>query len=405
MTPNIAAQDPFVASSEVDALRALIQKEESRLVRIRAQVKEARKELYIYQSEKRDGRVRRRPSSAAPFVYETVADSSPDVMEQIKRTRSEAHRMLTRGNAFSFLQRKFMSQEGLECSLPTYMAKAIALRMLEVFNRHVEIESTRTSGGFGASHAKLYETWSVLDNLAWEFGIELNYDYQRLRAAELSMLEDFRTLKAMEKEEERERRANLREEAIVQKELERERAKLEKDLEHHWNAMVALEKQGDAEGIERIQAAILVLEEKIKSVDLRALNVRTGYVYVISNIGAFGPDIVKIGMTRRLEPMDRINELSSAAVPYRYDVHALFFSNDAVGIETALHRHFQDSRVNQINRHKEFFRTTPAAVRNVLEAHDVVLVDWVEEAPAAEYRLNVKRQFASSHQEGTGTHA
>jgi hypothetical protein len=401
MTSDIAAQDPLVGSPEVDAVRALIQKEESRLARIRAQVEEAKKELYIYQSEKSDGRVRRRPSGAAPFVYETVADSSPDIMEQIKRTRSEAHRMLTRGNAFSFLQRKFMSQEDLECSLPTHMAKAIALRMLEVFNRHVEIEASRTSGGFGASHAKLYQTWSVLENLAWEFGIELNYDYERLRAAELSMLDDFKTLKAMEKEEERERRAQLREEALVQKELERERAKLEKDLEHHWNAMVALEKHGDADGIERIQAAILVLEEKIKNVDVRALNIRTGYVYVISNIGAFGPDIVKIGMTRRLEPMDRINELSSAAVPYRYDVHALFFSNDAVGIETALHQHFQGSRVNQINRHKEFFRTTPAAVREVLEAHDVVLVDWVEEAPADEYRLNIKRQFKSSGQEAS----
>lgn len=394
MTSNFVAHDPLVGGPEVDAVRALIQKEESRLTRVRAQVEEAKRELYVYQSEPRDGRARRRPSGAAPFVFKTVADPSPEVMEQIKQTRSEAHTMLTRGNASSFLPRKFRSQEGLECSLPTHMAKSIALRMLEVFGRHVEIEATRTTGGFGASHAKLYDTWLALENLAWEFGIELNYDYQRLRAAELSMLYDFQTLKAIEKDEERERRAQLREEALVQKELERERAMLEKDLEHHWNAMVALEKQGDSEGIERLQAAILVLEEKIRNVDFRTLNIRTGYVYIISNIGAFGPDIVKIGMTRRLEPMDRINELSSAAVPYRYDVHALFFSSDAVGIETALHRHFRDCRVNQVNRHKEFFRTTPAAVREVLEAHDVVIVDWVEEAPAAEYRMNLARQYS-----------
>ncbi|MER5489373.1 GIY-YIG nuclease family protein [Streptomyces sp. NPDC002812] len=81
----------------------------------------------------------------------------------------------------------------------------------------------------------------------------------------------------------------------------------------------------------------------------RRANIRAGYVYVISNIGAFGDRVVKIGMTRRLEPLERIHELSGAAVPFRFDVHALIFSNDAVGLETELHRHFAAQRVNKVN--------------------------------------------------------
>lgn len=153
--------------------------------------------------------------------------------------------------------------------------------------------------------------------------------------------------------------------------------------------MVALEAQGDTSGIARVEEQILALEEELKEIDFRAANIRAGYVYVISNIGAFGPDIVKIGLTRRLEPLDRIRELSSASVPYKYDVHALFFSADAVGIETMLHGHFDDRRVNKVNRRKEFFRVRPDEVLAALQKHDVELVDWVDEAEAEEFRLGL----------------
>ena len=86
-------------------------------------------------------------------------------------------------------------------------------------------------------------------------------------------------------------------------------------------------------------------------------------MYVISNVGAFGEDIVKIGMTRRLDPMDRVRELGDASVPFRYDVHAMVFSDDAVGLETHLHHQFADRRLNLVNMRREFFRARPAEVR------------------------------------------
>ncbi|MFD4556014.1 GIY-YIG nuclease family protein [Streptomyces sp. NPDC058469] len=116
---------------------------------------------------------------------------------------------------------------------------------------------------------------------------------------------------------------------------------------------------------------------------------RTGYVYVISNVGAFGDRVVKIGMTRRLEPLDRIYELSGAAVPFRFDVHALIFSKDAVGLESELHRQFAPRRVNQVNSRKEFFYATPTEVRDALRPFTGQhLIEFTEEPQALEWRAS-----------------
>ena len=115
------------------------------------------------------------------------------------------------------------------------------------------------------------------------------------------------------------------------------------------------------------------------------LNIRAGYVYVISNVGAFGPNVVKIGMTRRLEPRDRIRELGDASVPFRYDVHALFFSDDAIALEGELHKAFADRRVNFVNERREFFFATPAEVRDLLAKKVGGLLEFTEAPEASEY--------------------
>jgi hypothetical protein len=108
-------------------------------------------------------------------------------------------------------------------------------------------------------------------------------------------------------------------------------------------------------------------------------------VYVISNFGAFGPHVVKIGMTRRLEPLDRIRELGDASVPFRYDVHALVFSEDAVSLENRLHQALADRRLNLVNQRREFFYTTPAEVRDLLTQADGSVLEFVEEPEAEEW--------------------
>src|SRR5690606_20248593 len=127
---------------------------------------------------------------------------------------------------------------------------------------------------------------------------------------------------------------------------------------HYLNALEALVSKGDMEAAERLRTQVAEVERAISEVDYRAANIRAGYVYVISNIGSFGESLIKVGMTRRLDQMDRIRELSDASVPFNFDVHALFFSKDAVGIESAMHSRLANKRVNLVNHRREFFRAT-----------------------------------------------
>ena len=137
---------------------------------------------------------------------------------------------------------------------------------------------------------------------------------------------------------------------------------------------------------EELEAQIADTQKAIENVDYREANKRAGYVYVISNIGAFGEDIYKIGMTRRLDPMDRVNELGDASVPFNFDVHALIFTEDAPGLETALHNAFEDRKVNKINPRREFFHVTLDEIKKVVRENFDKTVEWVDVPEAEQYR-------------------
>ena len=132
------------------------------------------------------------------------------------------------------------------------------------------------------------------------------------------------------------------------------------------------------------------MEKALKDVDYRAANERAGYVYVISNIGAFGEGVYKIGMTRRLEPKDRIDELGGASVPFRFDIHALIFSDDAPKLETALHNAFADKRVNMVNGRKEFFHVSLKEIEQVVRENYDKTVDFKYLPDAEQYRESMK---------------
>ena len=186
----------------------------------------------------------------------------------------------------------------------------------------------------------------------------------------------------------REERARLREERRVEKELAEERARLDKERAHIEHALAALKESGEQDP--ELEAKLAEIDEAITQNDYRAANIRAGYVYVISNRGAFGDNVVKIGLTRRLEPLDRISELSGASVPFRFDVHAMFFSEDAVTLENELHKHFADRAVNMVNNRKEFFFATSAEVREALAEKVGALLEFTEKAEATEYLQSVR---------------
>ena len=132
------------------------------------------------------------------------------------------------------------------------------------------------------------------------------------------------------------------------------------------------------------------LDELEDDVDYREGHATAGYVYVISNIGSFGEDVYKVGVTRRLEPLDRINELSSASVPFKFDVHALIFSEEAFVLETELHNELSKYRVNKVNNRKEYFKAPFSIIKNILEKHNELAIELTENVDAFEYHQSIK---------------
>ena len=202
--------------------------------------------------------------------------------------------------------------------------------------------------------------------------------------------------KQEEKEAQKEARERMREAAKLAKEIEEARKKLEKEQRHYQNALKAVDDQlknaseADRPAIEEKRKELVSQLEKIdkefKDVDYREANQRAGYVYVISNIGAFGENVYKIGMTRRLNPMDRVDELGDASVPFNFDVHAMIFSDDAPRLEAALHNAFADRKLNFVNQRREFFRVSLDEIKKVVKENYDQSVEFIDLAPAEQYR-------------------
>ncbi|MEU4801868.1 DUF4041 domain-containing protein [Actinosynnema sp. NPDC023587] len=236
---------------------------------------------------------------------------------------------------------------------------------------------------------KLTTTRDTIGRLGTSMGISISADYHRLRLVEIDLTADHLVKAEHEREQAREERARLREEAKVMREVERERVRLAKERAHYAAVIARLAVNGDPEALGLAREQLDRVDRAIDGVEEQAANVRAGYVYVISNIGAFGPDVVKIGMTRRLEPMDRVRELGDASVPFRFDTHALFFSKDAVALETALHQRLAHKRVNLVNARREFFYATPAEVKELMVGlGDDHVLEFTETAEAVEWRAS-----------------
>ena len=219
--------------------------------------------------------------------------------------------------------------------------------------------------------------------------------YLKSRINELEWAVRTHELKQQELEEQRLIREQLREEEKARKDYERAIKETEKEERMLQKAMEEARKHYEAakeDDKQQYQAKMLELEQKLQEAEeknQRALSMaqqtKRGHVYVISNIGSFGENIYKIGMTRRLEPMDRVKELGDASVPFSFDVHALIHSEDAPKLEYELHKRFADRQVNRVNPRKEFFNLNLLDIRQAVETLGID-VRWTMLAEATEYR-------------------
>ena len=264
--------------------------------------------------------------------------------------------------------------------------------MLRAYNAEADncVRALR-SGNIAAAKKRLEAAVSAIEKLGTIMEMRVNPDYHALRVQELELTADFQMKVQEEREKAREEREQLREQRRAEQELIAERERLDKERAHYVSALETLAANGDDAAVEELRTRLSEIESAIEQNDYRTANIRAGYVYVISNQGAFGPNIVKIGMTRRLEPRDRVNELGGASVPFPFDIHALYFSQDAISLEGELHRSFEDRRVNFVNMRREFFFAQPSQVRDLLAEKVGGLLEFVDVPEALEYQQSRSR--------------
>ena len=231
--------------------------------------------------------------------------------------------------------------------------------------------------------------------------LSISHSFLNLKHEELDLAFEYERKKQEEKEILREQRAREREEKKLQREIQSKKNIIDKDINHYSNMVRELESKiknlEDETQIDALNKEIVDLigniqtkEAEKEELDYREAHSAAGYVYVISNIGSLGENIVKIGVTRRLEPYDRIAELSSASVPFKYDVHAMVFSYEAYQLESTLHKKFDNKRINKMNPRKEFFNISISEIKDALEEYKDLTIDFTEIAEAEEYRESKK---------------
>lgn len=247
-----------------------------------------------------------------------------------------------------------------------------------------------------AAEKRIRTSAETLSKLGAVCGVEITSAYCKLKIDELYLAYEYQVEKQKEKDALKQLRAEERERAKLEKEIAEARKKIEKEQKHYTNALKTVMQQLETASPEEIDALqkkkaelegqLSNLDASLRTIDYREANQKAGYVYIISNVGAFGENVYKIGMTRRLEPMDRIDELGDASVPFDFDVHALIFSDNAPSLEAALHKAFESRKLNMVNTRREFFKVTLEEIKAVVKENFDQTVDFVDVPLAEQFR-------------------
>ena len=276
------------------------------------------------------------------------------------------------------------------------MVKQQSKLMLRAFNGELDAAVAKVNwNNINKMEERVKKSYEAVNDAGAVTQISITRKYLDLAFEEIRLSYELERKKQEIKDEQRRIREQMREEEQAQREFERAKKAAEAEEARYQKALAAaraeMEKAKVTE-IDYIKEKIAGLEEKLNEAQSnvqRAISMaqltRSGYVYVISNIGSFGEHVFKIGMTRRLEPEERIYELGSASVPFPYDIHAMIYSLDAPALENAFHREFTDRRVNAVNLRKEFFNITLDEIRTFALTHHAE-IQFTELAEAREYR-------------------
>lgn len=278
------------------------------------------------------------------------------------------------------------------------MVRDMKKLLLRAFNVECDdIVSNVKISNYDKSIDRIYKISEQISKLGRIMSISISDPYIYLKVEEVKLALDFQQKKQEEKERLKELKEQQREAAKVLKEIEEERKKLAKEQAQYQNALsriiAQIEKDGENADLlakkEELEGQLGEIAKAIDDVDYRSANQKAGYVYIISNVGSFGENVYKIGMTRRLNPQERIDELGDASVPFNFDIHALIFSEDAPKLEAALHHAFEQNKVNKINSRREFFKVSLEDIKKEVRKNFDKTVEWIDIADAEQYRQSI----------------
>lgn len=256
--------------------------------------------------------------------------------------------------------------------------------------------STLTIKNSDTIRTRIVRSYEQLNKLYDTNGFGLSEDALNIKLEKLEIAYRYQVEAMKEKELLKAQKEEIKEQQRAEKELNDAKQRIEKEERQFNNEINRLmkylsssnseiEKELYADKIRELESKLKELESEKQKVSDLELNTRAGFVYIISNIGSFGENVYKIGMTRRLEPMNRVNELSSASVPFPFDVHALIFSEDAPGLENLLHKHFRKEEINKVNHRKEFFKVNLEDIKELITKEYNDTVHFIDTAAAEQY--------------------
>lgn len=323
-------------------------------------------------------------NTVKPVFQEVRGMNSAQIKERLEENKEKQKSKIRSGKAWKAYEHFYWND-----NLTAGKAKQrrLAKFLLAAFNAETDslINSSRKNN-FHKCHKSIEKWFEKINKLGEDWSVSVERGYLKLRLEELKVVVEYHLQKEFEKEEERYVNESIREEKGVQKEIEsfvKSREKEERNYKSEIErATKELKESSEAElsSLNRlIDDLQLKLERSVKEKD-RALSLaqltRSGHVYIISNEGSFGRGVYKIGMTRRLDPMDRVKELGGASVPFFFDVHGVIHSDNAPGLERELHKRFEKHRVNKGNYRREFFRVSIEEIESAIcEVYGEVSLD------------------------------
>ncbi|MFM5363489.1 DUF4041 domain-containing protein [Aeromonas veronii] len=320
-------------------------------------------------------------------VLDDLADefSYKEAGEKLKMARKRVNNMVKNGLAG-------------ECDYVEPYRRANAIHFaVDAFNGKVDTALAKVkSDNFGKIKQEITDAFYLVNHNGAPFrNARITHEYLDARLDELNWAVATYELQRQEREEQKAIREQMREEERAQREIEKAIQDAEKEERMLQKALEKARKElasANDEQRQQFEAQLAELEGKLKEAESRgqralsmAQQTRRGHVYVISNIGSFGEQVFKVGMTRRLDPLDRVKELGDASVPFEFDVHAIIYSEDAPTLEKELHREFEQKAVNRVNPRKEFFRLPLIDIRHAVETRGLSEVHWTMKAEAVEY--------------------